>query len=122
MSRELLFRRYRSTFYGSVQPSDEIAFGAFRLNYLPLLPQEHKAAILDLGCGSGTFLRYLASEGFHNVIGLEGSKENVGLRFSEADREGDDEEGQKDPFQEPLPSNHEYRRCLVPKLPSTIWV
>lgn len=77
MSRNRVFEQYRSTFYGSVQPSDEIAFGAFRLNYGPLLPRERGAAILDLGCGSGAFLRYLASEGFHDVIGLEVSKEQA---------------------------------------------
>ena len=27
--------------------------------------------ILDLGCGSGPFLKYLASNGFHNLYGIE---------------------------------------------------
>lgn len=77
MSREELFERYRSTFHEAVQSSSEVAFGAFRLNYRPLLPNDHKAAILDLGCGAGAFLRYLASEDFHNVLGVEVSRDQV---------------------------------------------
>lgn len=77
MGKDKLFEQYRSTFYDDIQTSDEISFGAFRLNYGSLLPRERGATILDFGCGSGTFLRYLASEGFNDVIGVEVSSEQA---------------------------------------------
>jgi 2-polyprenyl-3-methyl-5-hydroxy-6-metoxy-1,4-benzoquinol methylase len=77
MGRRKIFEHYRSSFHESVNPLDEVAFGAFHLNYRSLLPVDHKAAILDLGCGSGAFLRYLAREGFSNTLGVEVSREQV---------------------------------------------
>lgn len=77
MSRDLLFDRYRTTLYGNLQPSDEIAFGVFELNYGPCLPSNPRTAILDLGCGSGAFLRYLDQKGFENAVGAEISREQV---------------------------------------------
>lgn len=77
MGREVLFERYRSTFHDRVRASEEVSHGAFRLNYGPFLPSDPKAAILDLGCGPGDFLRFLAREGYSNTLGVEVSPEQV---------------------------------------------
>ena len=44
---------------------------AFRRRYLPLLPIDRKAAILDIGCGCGEFIYFLQREGFQNARGVD---------------------------------------------------
>jgi SAM-dependent methyltransferase len=40
-------------------------------NYGPHLPASKQARILDLGCGSGRLLSYVASRGYDNVLGID---------------------------------------------------
>jgi len=41
------------------------------------LPEEEDAAILDLGCGHGAFLYFLAQAGYRNVVGIDTSAEQI---------------------------------------------
>jgi SAM-dependent methyltransferase len=43
----------------------------FRKRYLPLLPIERRARILDLGCGYGEFLYFLQCHGYRNASGVD---------------------------------------------------
>jgi 2-polyprenyl-3-methyl-5-hydroxy-6-metoxy-1,4-benzoquinol methylase len=51
----------------------------FRYNYLPHLPRDRSAAIVDIGCGAGHFLYFLRSEGYSNVYGIDVSPEMISL-------------------------------------------
>lgn len=41
------------------------------LSYLPKLPIEKSAKILDFGCGRGEIVQYLISHGYQNVVGID---------------------------------------------------
>ena len=43
----------------------------YRSNLLPRLPEGRDSAILDLGCGSGLFLDFLAGEGYTDARGVD---------------------------------------------------
>ena len=40
-------------------------------NYRSLLPSDRKAAILDIGCGQGDFVRYLHRLGYRNITAID---------------------------------------------------
>jgi 2-polyprenyl-3-methyl-5-hydroxy-6-metoxy-1,4-benzoquinol methylase len=67
----------------------------FRRRYLPLLPIDREAAILDIGCGCGEFLYFLQREGFQNARGVDLDSRQVlqgqslGVRNLEAGRAED---------------------------------
>ena len=44
---------------------------ALELNYSAWLPSDRSAAILDLGCGDGRMLLFLASKGYINIHGVD---------------------------------------------------
>ncbi len=44
---------------------------ALELNYSMWLPQDRRAAILDLGCGDGRMLRFLSTKGYLNIHGVD---------------------------------------------------
>ncbi len=50
-------------------------FNGFDKNILPYLPEEKKAFILEIGFGTGIFLKYLLERGFSNFEGIEVGKE-----------------------------------------------
>ncbi|MFQ5694620.1 MAG: class I SAM-dependent methyltransferase, partial [Terriglobia bacterium] len=43
------------------------------------LPAHKNAAVLELGCGHGTFLYWLRKEGYLNLTGIDASREQVDL-------------------------------------------
>ena len=43
----------------------------FDLNYGRHLPKDHRARILDIGCGSGLMLAFLESKGYMNFLGVD---------------------------------------------------
>lgn len=63
----------------------------FRHNYLPHLPVNKEAAILDVGCGLGHFLQFCRNEGYAGTQGIDLSDEHVafcraqGLNVEKAD-------------------------------------
>lgn len=46
-------------------------------NWLPVLPVDKESAFLDLGCGFGTFLDFLAAEGYTDIQGVDLCEANV---------------------------------------------
>lgn len=46
-------------------------FADLDANYLRWLPQDRDAAVLDVGCGTGRVLAFLAARGYHNLHGFD---------------------------------------------------
>lgn len=49
----------------------------FRAHFAPLLPHDHQASILEIGCGLGIHLQLLAEHGYAKVQGVDLSPEQV---------------------------------------------
>ncbi|MEM1589200.1 MAG: class I SAM-dependent methyltransferase [Candidatus Bathyarchaeia archaeon] len=47
--------------------------------FLPHLPADKQAPILEVGCGRGNFLKFLSEEGYQNFLGVDISPEAVGF-------------------------------------------
>jgi 2-polyprenyl-3-methyl-5-hydroxy-6-metoxy-1,4-benzoquinol methylase len=77
--RERLYSRYLSTHAVSRGGAAEERgrFPAFDAYFAKLLPADTSAPILDIGCGHGLFLRYLAERGYTNAAGVDASLEQV---------------------------------------------
>jgi 2-polyprenyl-3-methyl-5-hydroxy-6-metoxy-1,4-benzoquinol methylase len=75
--RSALYARYVSTFKGS-QGGDSFAWWDHK--YLPLLRGlARDARILEIGCGAGGLLAYLARRGFSHARGIDISAEQVAV-------------------------------------------
>jgi len=75
--RNELYARYVSRFKGDV---GDPALAWMDYKYLPLLAHVPRdAPILELGCGNGRVLEYLARRGFLNARGIDISNEQVEL-------------------------------------------
>jgi len=82
--RDILYAAYVSAFKGDgstvarpLTTGQRAAFATFILPHMGDLPRD--ATILDLGCGDGALLAYLAEQGFHNSRGVDCSAEQVAL-------------------------------------------
>ncbi len=80
--RDDLYKRYVSGFEGLDRPLDARALQSYlewcRFKYGPLLAEVSRdAPVLEVGCGSGNLLLYLADEGFAEVQGIDISEEQV---------------------------------------------
>lgn len=67
------FERYSETFYEELHREldfDQITRG-FGEYYYDCLPENREAPVLDVGCGTGQFLRYLELQGYRQAEGLE---------------------------------------------------
>lgn len=78
--RERVYRSYRRNLapelkQGAADPGAQEAF--WRRHYLPHLPEDRGAAILDLGCGDGALLGFLEREGRTAVSGVDASPEQA---------------------------------------------
>lgn len=49
----------------------------YALNYEKLLPADKTSRILELGCGPGFFLQYLAEKHYVNYIGVDGAEQQI---------------------------------------------
>ena len=49
----------------------------FKKNYLPFMPADKDAAIIDVGCGIGDFLNFVQKQGYKNTNGIDLSKDNI---------------------------------------------
>ncbi|HLZ28949.1 MAG TPA: class I SAM-dependent methyltransferase [Chloroflexota bacterium] len=75
--RSALYERYVST---GKRPSGEPSYAWWDHKYLPLLAGLDRAApILEIGCGDGGLLAYLARRGFSHAAGIDISPEQVEL-------------------------------------------
>lgn len=80
--RRLLYERYVSTHLGDQATSHyQPAQGEWwRRKLLPLLAEiPRDKPLLELGCGSGAFLRFLIDQGFSSIAGVDVSPEQVTL-------------------------------------------
>ncbi len=59
-----------------------LEYDLYRKNIKPHLPKSKDSCILDIGFGRGEFLRYLKTEGFTSIWGVELSTEAVALAKS----------------------------------------
>ncbi len=76
--RAALYDRYVSTFKGGARVHAEPSFAWWDHKYLPLLNDLDRAApILEIGCGDGGLLAYLARRGFSHATGIDISPEQV---------------------------------------------
>lgn len=80
--KEALYQNYYSThaqsLYGSVSMASlEKQFGAWDAYFFDKLPTNRNSMILDIGCGSGSFVYYLHQRGYSKAIGIDISKEQV---------------------------------------------
>lgn len=64
--------------YGPASRADIIGKFVFNDAYFgALMPKEKDAAILDIGCGNGSFVLWLQERGFKNASGVDISKEQI---------------------------------------------
>lgn len=74
-----VYSKYLTThpFYSSSQLHLDGSFRFFEKNYLPFLPKEKQARILDIGSGTGDFLAYVQNKNYKNFLGVDIAKEQV---------------------------------------------
>ena len=68
----------------------ENSFLQFDLNYGNFMPRQKEARILDVGCGTGHFLYYLAKKGYDNYLGIDLSPQQVDFCRKKRIRTGQD--------------------------------
>lgn len=72
------FDNYLSSAFLEANKRDiESYFFELKVNYSGLLPLNKNAAILDMGCGMGQFVRYLRKNGYTNVVGVDIGREAI---------------------------------------------
>jgi SAM-dependent methyltransferase len=80
-SQRDLYERYRSTHVVGLEGGAAVdrrqAMEYLRKNFLPHLPEEKDAHILDLGCGDGRYVAALQATGYRNAIGVDWSTEQT---------------------------------------------
>ncbi len=74
MSVDRVYEVYRTAGFGD---TDRAAVGEAYGEYLPYLPADLGARLLDLGCGGGEFLDFLREHGFSRAEGIDRSREQV---------------------------------------------
>lgn len=82
--RARIYSRYAAAHLAAVtrpQSAATMAYDAkvFRRAFGPLLPRDKGAKILDAGAGAGSFLRFLAEEGYAGAEGVEQDEAQVAL-------------------------------------------
>lgn len=73
------FDNYSETFFDALHSGhnfDKVAKG-FSIYYYYCLPADKTAHILDVGCGTGHFLRFLELKGYTNIEGIELSSQQA---------------------------------------------
>jgi 2-polyprenyl-3-methyl-5-hydroxy-6-metoxy-1,4-benzoquinol methylase len=82
-TRDVIIRDYVRFKHGRNPGLDEASqrmiFRAFQRSVGPWLPAHQSAPILDVGCGEGAFLAFLASRGYTDLAGFDLSEANVEL-------------------------------------------
>src|SRR5438874_2150963 len=81
MNRTVLFKNYISNCHSDrvdfSKPKMREEFNYYDRNFKYFLPREKDRAILEIGFGTGYFLKYLIGNGYKNIIGIEQSKEEI---------------------------------------------
>ncbi len=80
-SRSSQYQNYAALHYSKMYSFDEAEYRRmarkYRWQYRSLLPKNKDAAILDVGCGVGHFLRMLQEDGYSNCSGVDLSPDQV---------------------------------------------
>ncbi len=74
------YAKYLSQHFGGAREGDtefSIQERYFRRNYLPHLPTNRDARIVDLGSGLGHFLYFLRRSGYKNILGVDVGSEVI---------------------------------------------
>ncbi|MCL6594773.1 MAG: class I SAM-dependent methyltransferase [Firmicutes bacterium] len=81
MAPQRLYQRYLSTHFGAIHDISRAGLErerrVWRDYFRTLLPADRNARVLDLGCGYGSFLTFLAEEGYTNARGVDRCAEQV---------------------------------------------
>lgn len=81
MSRKYLFKNYISIRFKDrtdfAKKKLKLEFNSYDRNYQNYLPQNKNANILEIGFGTGYFLKYLLMQGYKNIYGIELSDEET---------------------------------------------
>jgi 2-polyprenyl-3-methyl-5-hydroxy-6-metoxy-1,4-benzoquinol methylase len=81
--RKRIYDAYVSKSLKYTGPIDNVRYEGsikyFRRRFMPFLPQNKDARILDLACGTGRFLYFLQKEGYSHAQGIDISQEAVDL-------------------------------------------
>jgi SAM-dependent methyltransferase len=79
--RERIYRTYRSSFLGFDRRigGNEIREEArwYGFHFKGFIPSDRNSRIVDVGCGTGTILRWLKQEGYTRLTGVDVSPEQV---------------------------------------------
>jgi cyclopropane fatty-acyl-phospholipid synthase-like methyltransferase len=70
--RETLYKSYSDSIRLGSGSAEEVQHAIFS-EYYPELPANKSSAIGDLGCGQGSWLRWLAGLGYNNLVGIDRS-------------------------------------------------
>jgi len=72
------FSKFISSGFGDINANNSRhIIGMYRNNYHRHLPENKQARILEIGCGLGRFLEFLAEEGYQNYLGIDISQEAI---------------------------------------------
>lgn len=73
-----LFQKFLSSGFAELNKGNrQHIIDLYRHNYRRFFPNNKQAKILDIGCGMGQFLEFLAEEGYQNILGVDISEEAV---------------------------------------------
>jgi 2-polyprenyl-3-methyl-5-hydroxy-6-metoxy-1,4-benzoquinol methylase len=79
--RQRIYDRYVSEYVAhtyELGPDTMAEHGrGFRWRLRGMLPEDRKARMVDIGCGSGAFLHYLRSLGYTDLLGVDASEEQL---------------------------------------------
>jgi 2-polyprenyl-3-methyl-5-hydroxy-6-metoxy-1,4-benzoquinol methylase len=76
------YASYHFTKLYKYSPQDDKRWNRrYALYFSDLLPADHSARILDLGCGGGRFLCFLKSRGYTNLVGVDRDEHQLGALY-----------------------------------------
>lgn len=75
--RSILYSKYHSTQIVRHFHDQVAADRVYKAEFLPHLPSNKSASILEIGCGHGPFLQFLKSKGYSSASGCDLSPEQV---------------------------------------------
>jgi len=75
---ERVFEKFLSTGFKDLnEKNEQTVIELYNYNYKKFLPENKDAKILEIGCGMGRFLTYLANSGYTDFYGIDISAEAV---------------------------------------------
>src|SRR5438105_2349301 len=78
--RDRIYEKYRSLGRPAYLTDDRESRAPYMRQLIHKhFPPNREAKILDLGCGSGTFIHFLRESGYHSVSGIDCSPEQVAI-------------------------------------------